>query len=86
MKIKTIINGFCRIFKFILPNFLVNNFERVSALNSEVNLHFYFEKKSIPPKEFNSMELVSKGFLNEITIQKLPLKGKFVYLRIKRRR
>jgi len=32
------------------------------------------------------MELVSKGFLDEITIQKLPLKGKLVYLRIKRRR
>lgn len=68
MKSKTIINGFCRIFKFILPNFLVDNFEVVSALNSEINQHFYFEKKTIPSKEFNSMELVSKGFLDEITI------------------
>jgi hypothetical protein len=30
--------------------------------------------------------LVSKGFLEEITIQNFPLKGKYVYLHIKRRR
>ena len=30
--------------------------------------------------------MVSKGFLDEITIQDFPLRGKFVYLHIKRRR
>jgi hypothetical protein len=39
-----------------------------------------------PPKEFNAVELVSKGFLDKITIQDFPLRGKFVYLHIKRRR
>ena len=29
---------------------------------------------------------MSKGFLDEITIQNFPLRGKFVYLHIKRRR
>lgn len=72
--------------KFMLPDFLVDNFEIVSALNSEQNLHLYFEEKSKPPKEFDSLELVSKGFLDEITIQDFPLRGKFVYLHIKRRR
>ncbi|SDY08238.1 ISAon1 family transposase N-terminal region protein [Flavobacterium degerlachei] len=72
--------------KFVLPDFLIDNFEIISALNSEENLHLYFEEKSKPPKEFDSLELVSKGFLNEITIQDFPLRGKFVYLHIKRRR
>jgi hypothetical protein len=36
-------------------------------------------KKTKPPKEFNAVELVSKGFLDEITIQDFPLRGKFVY-------
>jgi hypothetical protein len=28
------------------------------------------------PKEFDALELVSKGFLDEITIQDYPLRGK----------
>jgi hypothetical protein len=71
--------------KFMLPHFLVDNFEVVSTTNTEEVLHLYFEEK-IPPQEFNALELVSKGFLDEITIQDFPLCGKLVYLHIKRRR
>jgi hypothetical protein len=35
-------------------------------------------KKKKTSKEFNAVELVSKG-LDEITIQDFPLRGKFVY-------
>lgn len=72
--------------KFMLPDFLVDYFEIVSAVNTQEHLHLYFEEKAKPPKEFDSLELVSKGFLDEITIQDFPLRGKFVYLHIKRRR
>lgn len=72
--------------KFMLPDFLVEHFEVVSANNSEETLHLYFEEKNQPPKEFNTYQLVSKGFLEEITIQDFPLRGKYVYLHIKRRR
>jgi hypothetical protein len=72
--------------KLMLPDFLVEHFEVVSAKNSEETLHLYFEEKAKPPKEFNAFELVSKGFLDEITIQDFPLRGKYVYMHIKRRR
>lgn len=72
--------------KFMLPDFLVDHFEVISTTNTEEILHLYFEEKIKPPAEFNGLELVSKGFLNEITIQDFPLRGKFVYLHIKRRR
>jgi hypothetical protein len=72
--------------KFMLPDFLVEHFEVVSANNSEETLHLYFEEKNQLPKEFDTIALVSKGFLDEITIQDFPLRGKFVYLHIKRRR
>lgn len=32
--------------KFMLPDFLVHNFEIVSAVNSEENLRLYFVEKS----------------------------------------
>lgn len=72
--------------KLMLPGFLVDNFEIVSVDNSEENLHLYFEEKAKPPKEFDKIELTSKGFTDEITIQDFPLRGKFVFLHIKRRR
>jgi len=50
----------------------------VSTTNTEEVLHLYFEVKIKPPKEFNAFELVSKGFLDEITIQDFPLRGRFV--------
>lgn len=72
--------------KFMLPDFLVDHFEVVSSTNTEEILHLYFEENSKAPKEFDALELVSKGFQDEITIQDFPLRGKFVYLHIKRRR
>ena len=54
--------------KFMLPDFLIENFEIVSATNSEENLHMYFEEKAKPPKEFDAVEFVYKGFLYEIII------------------
>ncbi|MBF4488258.1 MULTISPECIES: transposase [unclassified Flavobacterium] len=72
--------------KFMLPDFLVEHFEVVSSTNTQEILHLYFEENSKPPKEFNDLQLVSKGFQDEITIQDFPLRGKFVYLHIKRRR
>ena len=72
--------------KFMLPDFLVDHFDVVSSANTEEVLHLYFEEKSKVPEEFNTLKLVSKGFQDEITIQDFPLRGKYVYLHIKRRR
>ena len=72
--------------KLMLPDFLVDHFEVVSATNTEEILHLHFEENAKPPKEFDALELVSKGFQDEITIQDFPLRDKYVYLHIKRRR
>lgn len=78
--------SYIELLKLILPEFLIENFNLTSFKNSEENLHLYFEERSTIPKEFASVELVSKGFLDEVTIQDFPLRGKLVYLHIKRRR
>lgn len=72
--------------KFMLPDFLLDHFDVVSTSNTEEKLHLYFEEKIKPPQEFNIFELVSKGFQDEITIQDFPLRGKYVFLHIKKRR
>ncbi len=86
LKKKQELESYIELLKLILPEFLIENFNLISFKNSEEKLHLYFEEQAKPPKEFASIELVSKGFMDEITIQDFPLRGKFVYLHIKRRR
>ena len=70
----------------MLPDFLVYHFEVVSSTNTEEIVHLYFEENAKPPKEFDTLELNSKDFQDEITFQDSPLRVKYVYLHIKRLR
>lgn len=72
--------------KLILPELIVEHFDLVNTKTEQEKMHLYFEEKNMPPKEYNNKQLISKGFLNDITIQDFPLRGKSVYLHIKRRR
>jgi hypothetical protein len=54
--------------KFMLPDFLVDYFEIVSAVNSEEHLHLYFEKQNLSLK------------LNRIKANNIVLKVKDTFL------
>ena len=47
--------------KFMLPDFLIENFEIVSATNSEENLHMYFEEKGAFTGEVSPVMLSDIG-------------------------
>lgn len=70
----------------LLPEVLVSYFELVSHRSEGEELHFYFKEHNELPKEYKKGEATSKGFYAEITIQDFPLRGKQVYLHVKRRR
>jgi len=73
--------------RLILPEFLLSHFSfEKSESNGEEELHLYFTEKNKIPKEYEKDLLESKGFYDEITIQDFPLRGRYVYLHIKRRR
>jgi hypothetical protein len=52
----------------------------------KVNFYIYLEEKNILPSSYNSSDFESKGFFKEKFIQDFPIRGKAVYLVIKRRR
>ncbi len=79
-------DNYIDLLKLILPTYLVEHFELTKSEQKGEHLHLYFEEKSKTPTEFSDRILVSKGFYNEITVQDFPLRGKFVYLHVKRRR
>lgn len=72
--------------KLFLPELLVEHFELTSIKTAGETLHLFFEEQNKPPIEHRSKTLISKGFHDEITVQDFPLRGKNVFLHIKRRR
>lgn len=66
--------------KGVLEYFLLTDY----TSGSEINL--YLEEKNVVPEEYKNDKLTSKGFFDQITIQDFPLRGKAVFLHIKRRR
>lgn len=72
--------------KLVLPETLVDHFDLITSNQNEEILHLYFEESNNAPIEHSDKILVSKGFMDEITIQDFPLRGKRVFLHIKRRR
>ncbi|PKQ44571.1 transposase [Confluentibacter flavum] len=72
--------------KFILPELLVTHFDLVSHKTESGTLHLCFEEKKDTPKEEKHRILTAHVFHKEIIIQDFPLRGKSVYLHVKRRR
>ena len=52
----------------------------------DMDIYISLEELNILPKGYDKKDYESKGFYPEKTIQDFPIRGKAVYLRIKRRR
>ena len=71
--------------ELLLPNFIINHFTFIKSNSSEEHLHLHFEEKN-DVSQFSSRRVESKGFHKEIVIEDFPIRGKLVYMHVKRRR
>ena len=78
--------AYLELLKLILPEVLVDHFALVKHEKHLEVLHLYFEEKNTPPKEHSDLQLTSKGFHKQATLQDFPLRGNKVYLHVRRRR
>jgi len=75
-----------------LPRDLLNHFDLVlvnelgEVSNRQEIYHIHLTEKNDLPKGYNRTDYESKGFYLEKIIQDFPIRGKAVYLVIKRRR
>ena len=79
-------DNYLDLLKLFLPDILVEHSDLTPSNQEGETLHLYFEEQNKPPIEYASKILISKGFHDEITVQDFPLRGKRVFLHIKRRR
>lgn len=70
----------------ILPQGILEYFLLVDFSTTSAEISLYMEEKNIVPAEYQRDKLSSKGFFDEITVQDFPLRGKAVFLHIRRRR
>ena len=70
----------------ILPQGILEYFLLTDYTSSTCEISLYLEEKNVIPEEYRNDKLISKGFFDEITVQDFPLRGKAVYLHIRRRR
>jgi transposase len=70
----------------ILPSGILEYFTIIKVVQSEESIHIYLEEQNIKPEEYSTVQLTSKGFFEEIKVQDFPIRGKEVFLFIKRRR
>ncbi len=72
--------------QLIIPELLVSHFDLTSYQTEKGTLHMYFEEKKDTPKEEKYRILIAHGFHKELIVQDFPLRGKNVFLHVKRRR
>ena len=70
----------------VLPPEVKTYFRLTSHKSDEESLHLYLEELNNIPEEYSGQQLESKGFYEESTLQDFPIRGRNVFLHIKRRR
>ena len=69
----------------ILPGDVLAFFEVVKESTTSDQIDIYLDEKNIPPHEYGGQGVLSKGFTVPTSIQDFPLRGRAVYLHVRRR-
>ena len=69
--------------KLLLPVAIYDYFELVHTEVSDIDVHLFLDEVHNPPK---TVGYESKGFTEQSIVQDFPLRGKPVYLHIRRRK
>lgn len=71
---------------YLLPGGTLDYFELTHVVKDKEGLVLFLEEKNLPPVEYSTQTLHSKGFLPATRVQDFPIRDNKVVLDIKRRR
>lgn len=72
--------------QLLLPEYLIEHFTIVKIETISERIDIYLEEKNTIPPEYSKELMISHGFHKQSVIRDFPIRGKQVYLYIKRRR
>ena len=73
-------------YRLLLPEGTLDYFTISDVKESSTEIVIYLEEKNGAPQEYSESKVESKGFYDPIVVQDFPIRGKKVYLNIRRRR
>ncbi len=72
--------------KIFLPEWLFDYFDLVKVDTNESTINFFLDEKKIIPDNLSECQVRSNGFTAYTKIQDFPIKGKAVYLHVRKRK
>jgi len=73
-------------YSLLLPTGMLEYFEITEVKENEDSVDIYLTELNIIPYEYKNDKLQSKGFYEETTISDFPIRGKKLFLHLKRRK
>lgn len=73
-------------YSLLLPDGTLDYFDVVNVIEDSTQIVIYIEEKNIVPVEFSDRDTESKGFFEPTIVQDFPIRGKQVFLNVRRRR
>ena len=73
-------------YRLLLPEGTLDYFTISDVKESSTEIVIYLEEKNEAPQEYSESKVESKGFYDPIVVQDFPIRGKKVFLNIRRRR
>ena len=73
-------------YRLLLPEGTLDYFIISDVKESSTEIVIYLEEKNEAPQEYSESKVESKGFYDPIVVQDFPIRGKKVFLNIRRRR
>lgn len=71
-------------YRLLLPEGTLDYFTLVDVKESSSELIIYLEEKNEVPSEYSGKPTESKGFYDPVVVQDFPIRGKKVFLNIRR--
>ena len=73
-------------YSLLLPTGTLDYFDVVNVHEDSTQIVIYLEEKNIVPAEYSGKDTESKGFFDPKVVQDFPIRGKQVFLNVRRRR
>ena len=73
-------------YSLLLPEGTLDYFDVINVIEDSTQIVIYLEEKNLVPKEYKDKDTESKGFYEPVVVRDFPIRGKQVFLNVRRRR
>ena len=73
-------------YSLLLPEGTLDYFDVINVVEDSTQIIIYLEEKNLVPEEYKDKDTESKGFYAPVVVRDFPIRGKQVFLNVRRRR